>query len=91
MHTLMNLRSFQKKFLIETMKHDTSCLSVPRGNGKSFLAGVLVSEFMLAKSGKEAVLFSGSIEQSRIVYRVARDILEPLGGYIFTDSANRVG
>ena len=90
-HTVMNLRPFQRQFLAEAMRHDTSCLSVPRGNGKSFLAGILVAQFMQTKCGKEAVLFSGSIEQSRIVYRTARDVLEPLGGYVFTDSANRVG
>ena len=45
---------------------------------------------MAKGNGKECVLFSGSIEQSRIVYRVARDLLEPLGDFRFTDSANRV-
>ncbi len=87
----MALRPFQLQFLAEAMTHDTSCFSAPRGNGKSYLAGILVAQFMETKCGKEAVLFSGSIEQARIVYRTARDILEPLGGYTFTDAANRVG
>ncbi len=84
------LRPFQRRFLAEVGRHDTSCLSIPRANGKSFLGGLLVARFLQTKCGEEAVLFSGSIEQSRIVYRTARDILEPEGGYTFTDSANRV-
>ncbi len=73
---------------------DTAALSIPRGNGKSWLAGYIVSRVLspddfLFRPGTESVLFSGSIEQCRIVFRFARATLEPLGGYRFLDSATR--
>ena len=39
----------------------------------------------------ESVLVAASLAQARIVYRVARSYLEPLGGYRFADSASAVG
>ena len=94
----MELRSFQRQFIREATRPgvDTAALSMPRGNGKSWLAGHLIKRFLtpgdkLHVAGKEAVLLSSSIEQSRIVFRFVRDELEPLGGYRFTDAANRVG
>ncbi len=91
------LFKFQKDFLAGCLdpEIDTAALSVPRGNGKSWLAGHLVSRILnpsdkLFAPGTESVLFSGSIEQCRIVFRFARKRLEPLGGYRFVDSATRV-
>ncbi len=92
------LRPFQREFFKGALAPgiDTACLSIPRGNGKSFLAGRLLTRFLtpgdpIHEPGKEAVLLSGSIEQSRIVFRFCRGSLESTGEYVFTDAANRVG
>ena len=93
----MNLEPFQTRF----MKLATSpgvhlaALSLPRGNGKSRLAAHLIERILtpgdpLFQSGTESVLCAASIEQARIVFRFARQGLEPLGGFRFLDSATRV-
>ena len=94
----MNLREFQRRFLRAALAPgiDTACLSLPRGNGKSCLAGHLVSRILdpgdkLFRSGTESVLCAASIEQARIVFRFARETLEPSGAYSFTDSHTRIG
>ena len=91
------LRPFQKKFIERATADgiDTAALSVPRGNGKSWLAGQIIARVLnpkddLFRAGTESVLVAASIEQARLVFRFARDMLEPLGGYRFLDSANRV-
>ena len=92
----MKLRRFQQAFLRGATAPgiDTAALSVPRGNGKSWLAGWLVSRILspddeLFRPGTESVLCAASIEQSRIVFRFARSLLEPSGEYRFLDSATR--
>ena len=75
---------------------DTAALSLPRGNGKSALAGHLVSRILtpddkLFRRGTESVLCAASIEQARIVFRFARETLEPTGFYRFLDSHTRIG
>ena len=92
----MKLRPFQKKFIRGATAPgiDTAALSLPRGNGKSALAGYLSARILtpsdpLFRLGTESVLCSGSIEQCRIVFRFARAILEPSGEYRFLDSATR--
>ena len=94
----MNLRRFQRQFLRGALAPgiDTAALSLPRGNGKSALAGYLVSRILdpadaLFRSGTESVLCAASIEQARIVFRFARETLEPRGGYRFLDSHTRIG
>ena len=94
----MILQPFQKRFLKNTTRPeiDTLVLSLPRGNGKSTLAGWLASQILdpdndLFRPGTESVLCAASIEQARIVFKVARDILEPMGGYRFLDSHTRIG
>ena len=91
-----DLRPFQRTFIRQAtaLGIDTAVFSLPRGNGKSWLAGHLVSRVLdpdddLFRPGTESVLFSGSIEQCRIVFRFARAELEPRGGYRFLDSATR--
>ena len=91
------LRPFQRKFLKAATADgiDTAVLSLPRGNGKSWLAGYLVARILnptdvLFRPGTESVLCAASIEQARIVFRFARQLLEPRGGYRFLDSATRV-
>lgn len=93
---MTELRGFQRRFLRGALAPDvdTACLSIPRGNGKSWLAGHLVSRILdpddaLFVEGTESVLLAASLEQARIVHRFARAELEPRGGYRFQDSATR--
>ena len=94
----MNLRPFQKRFIRAATAPgiDTAALSLPRGNGKSALAGYLLARIMdpadkLFRAGTESVLCAASIEQARIVFRFARETLEPTGEYRFLDSHTRIG
>ena len=95
---MLNLRPFQRRFIRAATAPgiDTAALSLPRGNGKSWLAGHLVSRVLdpadpLFRRGTESVLCAASIEQARIVFRFARETLEPRGGYRFLDSHTRIG
>lgn len=90
------LRGFQREFIrgATAPGTDTAALSIPRGNGKSWLAGHLIARILdpadeLFTEGSESVLCASSIEQSRIVFRFARQVLEERGGYRFLDSATR--
>ena len=94
---MIELRPFQKRFLRGALAPgiDTAALSLPRGNGKSSLAGHIVTRLLdpaddLFRPGTESVLCAASIEQARIVFRFARADLEDRGGYRFLDSATRV-
>ena len=94
----MNLRPFQRAFIQSATAPgiDTAALSLPRGNGKSWLAGHLVARILdsadaLFRAGTESVLCAASIEQARIVFRFARETLEPSGEYRFLDSNTRIG
>ena len=94
----MKLRSFQKRFLKAALAPgiDTACLSIPRSNGKSWLAAHVLERALtpgdvLNVPGSEYLLCAGSIEQARIVFRFIREALEPLGGYRFLDSSTRIG
>jgi len=91
------LRSFQRRFIRAAMRPDidTAALSLPRGNGKSWLCGHIVSRILdpedkLFRAGTESALCAASIKQARIVFRFARRLLEPKGGYRFQDSANQI-
>ena len=93
----MKLRPFQADFIRAATAPgiETAALSMPRGNGKSWLAGHLISRILnpddeLFVPGSESVLCAASIEQARIVFRFARQVLEERGGYRFLDSATRV-
>ena len=95
---MLNLRNFQRRFIKNAIADgiDSACLSLPRGNGKSSLAGHLVSRILdpddeLFRPGTESVLCAASIEQARIVFRFTRADLEPKGGYRFLDSYTRCG
>ena len=90
-----NLRPFQRQFIRAATRPgiDTAALSLPRGNGKSWLGGHLVSRILsegdpLFRPGTESVLLAASIEQARIVFRFARAMLGE-GGYRYLDSATR--
>lgn len=92
------LRPFQRQFIkqFERVNINIAALSMARGNGKSWLAGYLITRILdpndeLFREGTESVLCAASIEQARIVFRFARQELEPRGGYAFLDSHTRIG
>ena len=74
---------------------DTAALSLPRGNGKSFLAAELLADALTPSNehfrpGTESVIVASSLEQSRIPFRFLRQRLEPTGEYRFLDSNTRI-
>ena len=93
-----SLRPFQRRFIAAATRPriDNAVLTLPRGNGKSWLAGYMVARILnpadpLFRPGTESVLCAASIEQARVVFRFARAMLERAGGYRFQDAATRVG
>ena len=87
----MDLLGFQKKFIKEATRPgiDTAALSVPRGNGKSFLAALIAAQALpTLPSGYEIALAAASIEQGRIVFRFIRQMLGERG-YRYLDSSTR--
>ena len=92
------LRTFQKQFIKWALAPgiDVAALSIPRGNGKSWLAAHLLERCLtpgdsLHVPGAEYLLCAASIEQARLCYRFIRAELEPMGGYSFVDSVTRIG
>ena len=92
------LKPFQRRFVRAATAPgiDTAALSLPRGNGKSWLAAHLVLRALtvddaLFVAGTESVLCGSRLEQARIVYRFARMELEPSGTYRFLGSDQRIG
>ena len=97
MQDTLRLRPFQKAFIkqVENDAVSICALSVPRGNGKSTLCGWIAARIMeptdaMFRAGTESCLVAGSIEQARIIFRVARGYLGE-AGYRFVDGATRVG
>ena len=95
---MTELRSFQREFIRRALAPgvDVAALSIPRGNGKSWLAAHLLQRCVtpgdvLFKPGSEYLLCAGSIEQARLCYRFIRAELEDSGEYRFIDSATRIG
>ena len=69
---------------------------MPRGGGKTWLAAYILIRCLtpgdpLNVPGAEYLLGAASLEQARLTYRFIREELEPLGGYRFIDSINRIG
>ena len=92
------LRPFQRQFIKAATAPgiDTAALSIPRGNGKTWLAAHLLERGMtpgdsLHVKGAEYLLCAASIEQARLCYRFIRAGLEPTGEYRFIDSTTRLG
>ncbi|MCY3845695.1 MAG: hypothetical protein OXH69_19390 [Acidobacteria bacterium] len=92
----MTLRPFQQRFVRAALdsRTDTAVLSLPRGNGKSWLAAHLVARAMtpgdlLFQRGGEPLLVASSLDQARIVYRFARAALGD-DGYRYLDSGTRL-
>ena len=75
-------------------RNQTGALCLPRGNGKSYLAGYLGADALtpggaLFEAGAENVLLSGSFDQARYVFRFAKDFLGE-AGYSYLDSTNKL-
>ena len=94
----MKLRPFQQQFLRGALAPgiDTAALSIPRGNGKSWLAAHLLTRALtpgdaLHVAGAEYLLCAASLEQARLSYLFSRADLEPTGEYRFLDSVTRIG
>ena len=95
---MAELHSFQRTFIKRATAYgiDTAALRLPRGNGKSWLAGHLLTRVMdptddQFRAGTESALCAAFIEQARIVFRYARSEREPTGEYRFLDSNTRIG
>ena len=94
----MKLRAFQRRFIRGALAPgiDTAALSIPRGNGKSWLAAHILTRCMtpgdeLHQAGAEYLLCAASLEQARLSYLFTRADLEPTGEYRFLDSVTRIG
>ena len=90
------LKPFQRRFVARVVAPGIrrAALSLPRGNGKSWLAGYLASEALrpggaLFRAGDENVLLSGSFDQARYVYRFAKGLLGE-GAYVYADNKQRM-
>ncbi|MYN68052.1 MAG: hypothetical protein F4X11_24025 [Acidobacteria bacterium] len=82
----VGLRPFQRRFVKPALAPhvDTAACSIPRGNGKSWLAAHLLTRALtpgdeLHEDGAEYLLCAGSIEQARLCFRFVRAWLEPTG------------
>ena len=96
-NTPLSLRPFQKKFVRGFLAPGKTCgvLSIPRGNGKSTFAAHLVARVLspgdpLYREGLESVLCAASLEQARIVFKIARRFLGEKD-YRYLDSTLRIG
>ena len=86
-----DLLLFQRQFVAAVCRKDhppeIGALSVPRGNGKSWLCGGLVARSLtpgdpLFEPGVENILVSSSMNQARIVLEFARAALGEAKGYL---------
>ena len=94
----MELRPFQRRFVRGATRRgvDTAALSIPRGGGKTALAGHLLARGLtpgdpLHVPGAEYCLCAASVDQARLCFRFVRAALEPSGLYRFTDSSRSLG
>ena len=89
------LQPFQEDFVERAFEVSTAALSMPRGNGKSWLAAKIVArEFPQIHKSQEIVLAAASIEQCRAVIGFIEDMLGergPHGRYRYQRSATRSG
>ena len=75
---------------------DIAALSLPRGNGKSWLAAYILARCLtpgddLHQPGKEYLLLAATLEQARIAFRFVRGRLGEGKEYRWTDSTQRIG
>ena len=92
------LLRFQREFLTSALAPgvDTAVLSIPRANGKTYIAGKLGIRALTPRSrlylaGSTVLLVAGSLDQARLTFAYIRAELEPTGQYRFLDSQTRVG
>lgn len=92
------LLQFQRKFVkaLDSGRYNRLAMSVPRGNGKSWLCARLAVRTLtpgdpLHVPGHETVLCAQSLEQARIIHKMARRILDGDSDYRFLDSMQRIG
>ena len=93
-----DLRPFQRLFLKHALAPNIrrAALSIPRGNGKSALAGYILKRYLtpgdpLFADGAEIVLLAGKLEQARIVFRFVRADLGDNKDYSWKDSSQQIG
>ena len=96
MQNELELLPFQRRFLKGALAPgiNIAAMSLPRGQGKTTLAGWLAARIMDADGdmftpGTESVLVAGTIEQARITFRVMRGFLGE-AGLKYTDSGQRI-
>ena len=94
---MLNIRNFQRAFIeaAEDSAYSIAAMTIPRGNGKTTLAGYLAARLMtpddtMFRPGTESVLLAASLDQARITYRVAKDLLGDNSDYTFIDSSQRI-
>lgn len=93
----VELLPFQRRFVRAAVspRYDVAAMTGPRGLGKTYLAGHVLSRCMtpgdpFCEPGAEYILIAASLDQARLCYGFIRPALEPLGGYSFLDSAQRI-
>ena len=69
----VNLEPFQRRIARTVLDNDESLILISRGNGKSFLIGLLAVHHLLTTDRAAIYLAAASREQARIVYEYARD------------------
>ena len=89
---MTELRPFQRRFVSAVERAGTGrcALSLPRGNGKSWLAGHLIARSLtpgdkLFVPGVENILLSGSFDQARYCFKFSKQMLGE-DGYRYRDS-----
>ena len=99
---MSDLKSFQHKFLRNAFAEwcRFACLSIPRGNAKSWLGAYVAVQAMTPShkwyvgDRREVIVVAASLEQSRAVFGQFRDMLETSGladEYRWTDSQRSLG
>ena len=86
----MHLEGFQKRIVAGVKSAPISAISLPRGNGKSWLAAAIAAAALRqAERGQEIALVAGSLPQGRIAFRFARQMLGE-DGIRYEDSSQRI-
>ena len=86
-------RTFQRAALDSAF--DVAAMSGPRSLGKTYLAGRILARCLtpgdpIHVPGADYILIAASLEQARLTLGFVRPVLEPLGGFSFLDSAQRI-
>ena len=92
------LQPFQRRFeaAVSSPKWRTAGLSLPRGNGKSWIAGRFLARALtptdpMFVEGTESVLCATAISQARTVFKFLRAQLADEDDYSWVDSSNKIG